>query len=48
VRWRHRDRSLFLWLLVTGALLVLVVNPLARLLWVSLQGPNGLTLSRRC
>ena len=45
MHWRHRDRSLILWLLVTGALLVLVVNPLARLLWVSLQGPNGLTLA---
>jgi len=45
VRWRHRDRSLFLWLLVAAALLVLVVNPIARLLWVSLQGPHGLTLA---
>jgi iron(III) transport system permease protein len=45
VRWRHLDRSLFLWLLVAGALLVLVVNPLARLVWVSLQGPHGLTLA---
>ena len=45
MRWRHLDRSLFLWLLVAGVLLVLVVNPLVRLLWVSLQGPDGLTLA---
>jgi len=41
VRWRHLDRSLFLWLLVAGVLLLLVVNPIARLLWVSLQSPSG-------
>jgi iron(III) transport system permease protein len=41
VRWRHLDRSLFLWLLVAAVLLVLVVNPIARLLWVSLQSPGG-------
>ena len=45
MRWRHLDRSLFLWLLVAGVLLVLVVNPLVRLFWVSLQGPDGLTLA---
>jgi len=41
VRWRHLDRSLFLWLLVAGALLLLVVNPIARLLWVSLHSSSG-------
>ncbi len=41
MRWRHLDRSLFLWLLVAAVLLVLVVNPIARLLWVSLQSPGG-------
>ena len=41
MRWRHLDRSLFLWLLVAAVLLVLVVNPIARLLWVSLQSPSG-------
>jgi iron(III) transport system permease protein len=41
VRWRHLDRSLILWLLVAAVLLVLVVNPIARLLWVSLQSPSG-------
>jgi len=41
VRWRHLDRSLLLWLLVAAVLLVLVVNPIARLLWVSLQSPSG-------
>ncbi|HTO12103.1 MAG TPA: iron ABC transporter permease [Candidatus Binatia bacterium] len=41
MRWRHLDRSLFLWLLVAGALLLLVVNPIARLLWVSLHSSSG-------
>lgn len=41
MRWRHLDRSLFLWLLVVAVLLVLVVNPIARLLWVSLQSASG-------
>ena len=41
MRWRHLDRSLILWLLVAAVLLVLVVNPIARLLWVSLQSPSG-------
>ena len=36
-RWRHLDKSVFLWLLLIGVLLVLVINPLARLLWVSVQ-----------
>jgi iron(III) transport system permease protein len=45
VRWRHLDRSLFLWLLVAGILLALVVNPLLRLVLVSFQGAaGGLTL----
>jgi iron(III) transport system permease protein len=35
------DRSAIVWLLLAGVLLVLVVNPLARLFWVSLQDPSG-------
>jgi iron(III) transport system permease protein len=41
VRWRHLDRSLFIWLLVAGILLALVVNPLLRLVLVSFQGASG-------
>ncbi len=41
VRWRHLDRSLFIWLLVAGILLALVVNPLLRLVLVSFQGGSG-------
>jgi iron(III) transport system permease protein len=42
VRWRHLDKSVFLWLLLVAALLVLVINPLARLVWSSFQdGATG-------
>jgi iron(III) transport system permease protein len=41
VRWRHLDRSLVVWILLAGALLLLVVNPLARLLWSSFQSESG-------
>ena len=41
MRWRHLDRSLFLWLLVAGVLLALVVNPIVRLLWVSVHSADG-------
>jgi iron(III) transport system permease protein len=36
-RWRHLDKSFWLWILAIVVLLVLVVNPLARLLVVSFQ-----------
>ena len=40
------DRSRLVWLLFVALLLVLVVNPLARLFWVSFQHPDGsLTLA---
>ncbi|HKW95695.1 MAG TPA: iron ABC transporter permease [Methylomirabilota bacterium] len=39
-RWRHLDRSIFVWLLLVALLLLLVVNPLARLLWASFQHPD--------
>jgi len=41
VRWRHLDRSLVVWILLAGALLLLVVNPLARLVWSSFQSEAG-------
>ena len=42
MRWRHLDKSVFLWLLLVAALLVLVINPLARLVWSSFQdGATG-------
>src|SRR3990167_3942987 len=42
LRWRHLDKSLFVWVLLIGVLLVLVINPLARLLWASFQdGETG-------
>ena len=46
-RWRHVDPSVVVWVLVVGVLLVLVVNPLARLLWASVQDPDtgGFTLA---
>jgi iron(III) transport system permease protein len=34
------DKSVFLWCLLIAVLLVLVVNPLARLLWASFQHPD--------
>jgi len=36
-RWRHLDKSVFLWLVLIAVLAVLVINPLARLLWASVQ-----------
>jgi iron(III) transport system permease protein len=36
-RWHHLDKSSWIWLVVIAVLLVLVVNPLARLLVVSFQ-----------
>jgi iron(III) transport system permease protein len=42
MRWRHLDKSSVVWILLIGVLLVLVVNPLARLLWASFQhGETG-------
>ena len=42
MRWHHLDKSVFLWLLLVAALLVLVINPLARLVWSSVQdGATG-------
>jgi len=35
------DRSRLVWLLFVALLLVLVVNPLARLFWVSFQDPDS-------
>jgi iron(III) transport system permease protein len=39
-RWRHLDKSSWVWLLAIVVLLFLVVNPLLRLLLVSLQQPD--------
>ena len=39
------DRSRLIWLSFVVVLLVLVVNPLARLFWVSFQDPQGGTLT---
>src|SRR5262249_6702859 len=39
-RVRRFDRSLLIWLLLIAVLLLLVVNPLARLLWASFQHPE--------
>ena len=39
--WRHLDRSSWVWLLAIAVLLVLVVNPLARIVIVSFQQPDG-------
>ncbi|MEO7762216.1 MAG: ABC transporter permease subunit, partial [Casimicrobiaceae bacterium] len=38
--WRHLDKSSWVWLLAIAVLLVLVVNPLVRLLVVSFQQPD--------
>ena len=38
-RWRHLDKSVFLWALLVATLLLLVINPLARLLWASVEHP---------
>ena len=47
MRWRHLDRTIVVWILLVGVLLVLVLNPLARLLWASLQhgDTGGFTLA---
>ena len=39
-RWRHLDKSSWVWLLAIAFLLFLVVNPLLRLLVVSFQQPD--------
>jgi len=39
-RWRHLDPSIVLWALLVAVLLLLVINPLARLLWTSFQDPD--------
>ena len=39
-RWRHLDKSSWVWLLGIAVLLFLVVNPLLRLLLVSFQQPD--------
>src|SRR3979409_1525837 len=46
-RWRHLDKSALLWLLATALLLILVVNPLFRLLLVSFEqaGTGAFTLA---
>ncbi len=45
-RWRQLDKSIFVWILLIGALMLLVINPLARLLLASFQdgATGGLTL----
>ncbi len=41
-RWRQLDKTVFLWLLLVGVLMLLVINPLARLLLSSVQdGDTG-------
>ena len=47
MRWRHLDRTVVVWILLVGVLLVLVLNPLARLLWASFQhgDTGGFTLA---
>jgi len=44
---RHLDRSVIVWAVLIGVLLLLVVNPLARLAWTSVQDPEtgGFTLA---
>ncbi len=45
-RWRHLDKSSWLWLVAIAVLVLLVVNPLVRLLVVSFQdGAGAFTLS---
>jgi iron(III) transport system permease protein len=39
-RWRHLDKSAWIWLLVIAVLLFLVINPLFRLLVVSFERPD--------
>jgi iron(III) transport system permease protein len=40
-RWRHFDKSSWVWLLAIALLLILIVNPLVRLLAVSFQDDSG-------
>ena len=40
-RWRHLDKSFWVWILAIVVLVVLVVNPLLRLLIVSFQDSTG-------
>ncbi|MEP7057321.1 MAG: iron ABC transporter permease, partial [Caldimonas sp.] len=40
-RWRHADKTAWVWLLAIAVLLMLVVNPLLRLLVTSFQQPDG-------
>ena len=40
-RWRHLDRSYWVWLVAIAILVLLVVNPLVRLLVVSFQTDTG-------
>jgi iron(III) transport system permease protein len=46
-RWRHLDSSILLYALLAALLLLLVVNPLARLLWASFENGDsgGFTLA---
>lgn len=44
-RWRHLDKSAWVWLLAIVVLLFLVVNPLLRLLIVSFQQPDSAVLT---
>ena len=39
-RWRHLDKSAWIWLLAIAVLLILVINPLFRLLVVSFEQPD--------
>lgn len=41
MRWRHLDKSSWIWLLAIAILLLLVVNPLARLVGVSFESDTG-------
>jgi iron(III) transport system permease protein len=40
-RWRHLDKTFWVWLVAIAVLVFLVVNPLLRLLVVSFQDENG-------
>src|SRR5512141_795039 len=40
-RWRHLDKTSWVWLLAIALLVLLVVNPLLRLLIVSFQDEGG-------
>lgn len=43
--WRHLDRSLAVWVPLIAVLLILVINPLVRLLWASFESDTGATLA---